>query len=167
MESVIFDHPQPFTLNNVVNECANDSKYYTVTEFNNTFSNTLDNFSLLHINSRSLNKNFDCFENLLHTLNNFQFSIIGISETWLHSNSPPLFNLPNYRMIRADREGRRGGGVAFYIGEHLNFKVRHDIEFEETEVRFIEINNPNSKNIIIGLVYRPPNTQFDLFYEIF
>ena len=162
-----FDQPQLFTLNKDVNERMSDSKYYTVAEFNNAFSDIEESFSLLHINSRSLNKNFEYLENTLNTLNSFQFSVIGISETWLHSNSPPLFNLPNYHMVRADREGRRGGGVAFYVAEHLNFKVRHDIEFKDTEVLFIELENITGKNIIIGLIYRPPNTQLDLFYESF
>ena len=55
-------------------------------------------------------KNFDSLQTLLCTLN-FPFSIIGISETWLNKNSPPVFNIPNYDMIRADRKAGRGGGV--------------------------------------------------------
>ena len=82
----------------------NESKYYTPQEFKNSFSYKPDNISLLHINSRSLNKNFEYVENLLHSLNNFAFSVIGISETWLHQNSPDMFNLPNYKLIRADRK---------------------------------------------------------------
>ena len=109
-------------------EDSRNSNYYTPVEFNNTFSNNPDNFSLLHINSRSLNRNFEYFENLLHSLNNFEFSIIGITETWLHKNSPDMFNLPNYKFIRADRKERRGGGVAFYIAKNFNFKIRSDIK---------------------------------------
>ena len=68
-------------------------------------------------------------------------------------------------MIRSDREGKRGGGVAFYIHEHLNFKIRSDISFKECETLFIEIENIKDKNIIVGLIYRPPNSHVDLFYE--
>ena len=146
---------------------VHDSKYYTPLEFNNTFSYNPDNISLLHINSRSLNKNFEYFENLLHSLNNFPFSVIGISETWLHQNSPDMFNLPNYKFIRADREGRRGGGVAFYIDQSLNFKIRSDIKLKQAESLFIEINNPNLKNVIIGLLYRPPDFNCELFCDEF
>ena len=98
-----------FNLNNV----TSDSKYYTVQEFNTRFKNQSNMFSLLHVNSRSLNKNFESFETFLYTLDNFPFSVLGISETWLHSNSPNLFDLQNYKMIRKDREEKRGGGHAF------------------------------------------------------
>ena len=146
-------------------EDAHNSKYYTPLEFNNTFSHNPDNISLLHINSRSLNRNVEYFENLLHSLNNFGFSVIGISETWLHENSPNMFNLPNYKFIREDRKGRRGGGVALYIAQNLNFKIRSDIKLAQAESLFIEIDNSILKNVIIGLIYRPPDSNLDVFYD--
>ena len=133
-------------------ENSHNSKYYTLQEFNNMFESNPDDISLLHANLRSLNRNFEYFENLLHTLNNFKFSVIGISETWLHENSPDLFNLPNYKLIRADRTGKRGGGVAFYIAEKLTFKIRSDVKLLHAESLFIEIENTGFKNIIIGLI---------------
>ena len=94
----------------------NQSSYYTIEEFNTEFNsqrtgnqendNSLSSprsglndkyFSILHINARSLNKIFDSLELLLAQLHQFPFSIIGISETWLHSTSPPVFNLDNYQ----------------------------------------------------------------------
>lgn len=167
METMASNLPFPTSLDNIFNDSVNESKYYTPLEFNDTFKDNLDNISLLHINSRSLNRNFEYFENLLHSLNNFNFSVIGVSETWLHHDSPQLFNLPNYTLIRADREGRRGGGVAFYIADNLKFKVRYDIKFEQTEILFIEIDNDKLKNCVIGLIYRPPDSNFDLFYNNF
>lgn len=146
-------------------ENSYNSKYYTPQEFNNMFDSNPNDISLLHANLRSLNRNFEYFENLLHTLNNFKFSVIGISETWLHENSPDLFNLPNYKLIRADRKGKRGGGVAFYIAEKLKFKIRSDVKLLHAETLFIEIENTGFKNIIIGLIYRPPGSNFDLFYK--
>ena len=152
-----------FTSDNLLNNPP-DSKLYTPQEFNNSFNNNLENLSLLHANLRSINRNFEHFNDLLDSLK-FSFSVIGISETWLHNNSPDMFNLPNYKLIRADRKGRRGGGVAFYINQNIKFNVRSDITFSNAETLFIEIDNGNSKNVIIGLVYRPPDSNFELFYE--
>ena len=76
-----------------------------------------------------------------------------------------MFNLPNYKLIRADRKGRRGGGVAFYITQNINFKIRSDIKLTQAESLFIEINNSNAKNVIIGLIYRPPDSNCDLFCD--
>ena len=87
------------------------SDYYTTNEFNDkikqimgTTNNTNSDgttdstnnynnntFSLLHVNARSLNKNYDDLSTFLTTLKNFRFSVIGVTETWLHSNSPPIF----------------------------------------------------------------------------
>ena len=41
----------------------------------------------------------------------FPFSFIGITETWLNSNSPTMFHLPDYEFLRADRSHGKGGGV--------------------------------------------------------
>ena len=124
-----------------------------------------DNFSLLHINSRSINKNFDSIDTLLNSLNNFSFSVIGISETWLHTKSPNIFNIPNYHMIHDDRKRGRGGGVALYINSNFKYKIRKDICIEGTENIFIEIDNRFEKNIIIGILYRAPRENISNFLE--
>ena len=50
------------------------------------------------------------------TLLDRSFHIIFISETWLHSFiSDDSINFNNYFLIRNDREGREGEGVACYI----------------------------------------------------
>ena len=148
-----------------INKTPSDNNYYLPDEFASCFRKTGPKFSLLHVNARSLNKNFDSLKTLLLTLNNFPFSIIGVTETWLHNTSPDLFNLQNYTLIRLDREEKRGGGVAFYINEQLKFKIRKEISLKQSESLFLEIINPKIKNIIVGLIYRPPHGQTNLFCE--
>ena len=151
-----------------------DCNYYSNEDFNNKFcskpqniNTASDNFSLLHINARSLNKNFDSIELFLKTINQFPFSVIGITETWLNSNSPQLFHLQNYELIRADRAHGKGGGVGIYVHDQLKFKRRHDLHIDGTEDLFIEITNNKDRNIIIGTIYRPPNNGIDLFLHNF
>ena len=150
-------------------------KYYTSDEFLNmklTNDNPLrtteinnNNFSLLHINSRSINKNFDSVGTFLDSLNKFSFSVIGISETWLNSNSPDMFNIPNYHMLHVDRKNGRGGGVALYIHSIFRYKLRSDIYIDGIENAFIEIDNKSGKNIIVGILYRPPNNNINNFLD--
>ena len=152
-----------------------NSKYYSPDDFNRSLSlnpefthpgsNTYLNnhFSLLHVNARSLNKNFDALELLIMSINQFPFSVIGITETWLHSNSPSIFQLQNYNFIRADRVHGKGGGVGMYINKQLRFKTRPDIHIEGAEDIFIEVINNKEKNIIIGTIYRPPHNDMDNF----
>ena len=87
-------------------------KYYLPSEFKTEFQKKSQSHVYLHMNARSLAKNFDNVQLLLDSLD-CQFSVVGISETWLHSNSPPLYDIPNYSLIRSDRLDGRGGGVAF------------------------------------------------------
>jgi len=128
--------------------------------------NTSNNFSLLHINSRSISKNFDSVATLLHTLHNFSFSIIGITETWLHANSPDVFNIQDYNMLHADRKEGRGGGVALYIHTDItHYRLRKDIHIQGIEDIFIEIQNNSGKNILVGTLYRPPSNDVTIFLE--
>jgi exonuclease III len=76
------------------------------------------------------------------------------------------FNLNGYKYIGTNRSKKRGGGVGMYISKQLSFKIRDDLaqNIEDViESTFIEINKTTGKNIIIGLVYRPPNNKFEIF----
>ena len=61
-----------------------NSRYFVPDQFNKLSATTNDNsvLSLLHLNIRSLNQNLTKLTDFLKTLN-LDFSIIGISETWL------------------------------------------------------------------------------------
>ena len=52
------------------------------------------NFSILHQNIRSLNKNFDSFKLCLSSLD-FEFSIMCFSETWPDDSAVACDNLPH------------------------------------------------------------------------
>ena len=68
--------------------------------------------------------------------------------------------------LGSNRPNKKGGGVGFYVYKQLKFKSRNDLtkNLEDIiETKFIEITNNNGKNIIIGVIYRPPNSNFDQF----
>jgi hypothetical protein len=54
--------------------------------------NIKSNFSLVHLNIRSITNKFDHFKELLDSLNT-EFKIIGLSETWLNDNTIILMML--------------------------------------------------------------------------
>ena len=146
------------------------NKYYTANEFNSAFATDPNNkvqFSILHINIRSLQKNFDTFEEFLSSIKEFPFSLIALTETWLHNNSPSLFTINNYKLCHIDRQNGKGGGVAFYIHNDLQYKIRHDIHLEGIENLFLEILDHKHKNKIVGVVYRPPSNTLDTFLDNF
>ena len=68
------------------------------------------------------------------------------------------------------RSNKKGGGVSLYINEKIPFIERHDLNVfnEYIESVFIEIDKPKlnvEKNVIIGVIYRPPNTDIEIFNE--
>jgi hypothetical protein len=96
---------------------------------------------------------------------NFPFSIISLSETWLHiSESSYSFDLPGYQFI-SQPSSKRAGGVGFFIKNDIYFHIRDDLNSctPEKEILWIEIENQLNKNILCGIVYRHPNSNLENF----
>ena len=133
-----------------------DTPYLNSEEVNDRFQTIDDNdFSVLHINIRSMAANFEKLKNFLYQCKH-TFSIISITETWctnenLINNSN--FQLPNYQPISFERKTRkRGGGIINFIHKEIMFKMRDDLSVSDAdnEVLTIEIINQNCKNIFIA-----------------
>ena len=138
---------------------TSSSKYISENQFKNLVNNfSVDTFALLHFNIRSLNKHFDELQLLLD--NNIPtFPIVGLTETWLSSDSQS-FSLNGYDLIVNNRLNRIGGGVSLYVPHCLEYTVCDDLNVMNNYIEslFIEISIPQNKNIIIGIIYRPPNS---------
>ena len=82
-----------------------------------------------------------------------------ITETWLkkHHNND-LLGIDSYNLLRRDRIGRRGGGVAAYASTKLTstiYKPSH--EDDRFEILWIKIT-VHLRNYYIGITYHPPKT---------
>ena len=64
-------------------------------------------------------------------------------------------NIDNYKILRCDRN-RQGGGVVCYIRNELSYNIR-SVFPSEIENIFFEILLPNSKQVKVGTIYRPPS----------
>ena len=123
-----------------------------------------DSFSLLHLNIPSLQCNANKLTDLLSNVN-LKFSLVGISETWLNDSSSSV-DINGYSFLHKSRENRSGGGVGLYVSSNSNFKFRCDLDFSLPKVAeslCIEIVKPQGKNIVTGVIYRPPNQNVDEF----
>ena len=114
---------------------------------------------LFHINSCSLNKNFEDLEYLLKATNK-TFDIIAISEPRIlkDTNLSKNINICNYSVEFTSTESHEGGTL-LYINNKLSYKLRQDLciyKSSELESTFIEIINPRKTNIIIGCIHRHP-----------
>ena len=111
-------------------------------------------------NIRGLNSKIGELNYLLsHSLQQGHPDVVLVCETWLTANSPkPL--LPGYVIERNDRKNKKGGGVGILLSSRCKYTRRRDLESNNNaciESCFVELKNWNS-NIIIGSLYRPPNT---------
>ena len=168
----LFDiDPELHFFNEINGNTLKNSEYYTEGKFidkNQELFKDSNIFSLFHANVRSLPLHLNEFTNIFECLQ-FQFTVIGFTETWLSpDNNEDLYGLPGYAHIGKHRSVRIGGGVSIFIKENIPFIARTDLDiFNETiESVFIEIDKDyvgRNKNIIIGVLYRPPDTDVHIF----
>ena len=69
------------------------SEYLTVNQFK-SLDNANENLSIMHLNIRSLNHNFDNLKQLIDNPLQSTFSVIGLTETWLKKISLAHYALP-------------------------------------------------------------------------
>lgn len=111
--------------------------------------------SVFLFNARSLLPKID---DLCVTVKNFQPNIVMVTETWSCEDIHDcLLYLPHFSLFRADRSGRRGGGVCCWINQALN-PTMFPIPFAPPpciEVLFISLYM-GPLHIVVCTVYIPP-----------
>ena len=116
----------------------------------------------MHLNIRSVQKNLGTLESYLATLNH-KFTIVGISESWLKDHNADRYGLSGYNATHKYRSTKAGGGVSIFIQDDIEYFCRDDLCYQNDTIEtvFIEIDKDHvgkEKNVIIGVIYRPPNT---------
>ena len=107
-----------------------------ITTSNSTVSVVLQNI-------RSLAKNFDNFNVFLKTLRN-EPAVLCLTETWLSEKYPNnIFKIDGYQTLVSVNRKRRGGGVAIYVKDTLNYKIISS--FNENK---LQITNPRNMRIV-------------------
>lgn len=144
-------------------DVSNLCSYYTETQLNYLcLSLPPDIFSTFHLNIRSLPSNYDKFIHYLSSLKH-DFSVIALSETWQTEASREIYKLPNYNVVHNVKEDRSGGGVSLFIHDDYELRIRTDLFLKsdkiEVESVFVELSGVlGGKNIITGVIYRPPDS---------
>lgn len=138
--------------------------YFSSEELKRSLNNSrLTHKSLIHFNIRSLSKNYDNMIDFFSNLNN-PFTIICLSEVWLTNADSKLFGIPGYTMEVCVRKDVRYGGSAILVQDNHPYHRRHDLSFScpNVESVFLEFDktflSANSRNTIIGSVYRSPSS---------
>ena len=164
-QSILHDIDPDYNYFNAINTV--NSEYYNESSFNRNYGNS-SNFSIFHLNIRSVISHFRELLGYLDTLDNM-FKVIGLSETAINETSIS-YDIPSYNCEIDFRSARKGGGVSLYILDTLQYKLRNDLQLGgEVNSVFIEIFKTSSntkRNIVCGCVYRPPSMSLVKFNEL-
>ena len=169
-----------------VNEIAEDEPYINCNyvETNQVHKlgliHGLNDLTLFHANVASLQKNLYKVEELFRDAQKMP-DIIGVTETKLPlsetdkqsktKNSAKNIDLKGYYFEDCPTP-TDAGGAGIYISKHLDYDVRNDLKLnlDRCEDFWIQlINDKNKKegsesnNLVIGVVYRHPGSQFKEF----
>ena len=108
--------------------------------------------SLYVLNSAALSKPH-AIEQLAADLSSYNSDVAVISETHFKTkHSDSVVSIPGYMVLRRDRNGRRGGGVAVYARSSLQPAV---VRFAEDDPKF-EVLWVRIGSMFFGAVYHPP-----------
>ena len=143
-----------------------NSKYYNINKFNKIRFDEKSKFGLMHVNIASLNLHIDDLRSVLSRLK-LDFDVIGISEHKIKRGCTPSnnINITGYDEFKFEPTDTTHGGAGFYIKSGLNYKVRYDLNLNDSphvEAMFVEIFLEDRKNLVVGCVYRHPSSDISI-----
>lgn len=114
----------------------------------------------LIMNARSLAKS-DALPALYCELTSQKCDICCISETWLNQNIPIHLICPSgFSILRKDRTGRQGGGVAILCRGDWQLERLEGNVLTDFECLWAKVSTGNSV-FYIAVVYHPPEPQYN------
>ena len=120
------------TINSKHVDLPNFAKRYSSSSFDKAFS-------LFHVNTRSLSKNFDQPQNVLSAAKT-KFDLVGITETKQQINKDFITNvsLDRYQM-HTQPLNSNAGGVAIYVNNKLGHFIRDDLSKLDADLGSVRI----------------------------
>ena len=119
---------------------------------------------ILQLNIRGLLSNQVNLQMLLNNLKNkeSQVDVILLCETHLNKLTTQLVHIPGYTLISSNRLISKGCGTTILVRSEISYTHRYDLEKfceKELECTYIEITAKDGKQIVLGSLYRSPNTE--------
>lgn len=124
-------------------------------------NNSYLSISCMHINIRSIIKNFTKLQQIIHNCI-IPLDVIVITEAGISSNIVQLYNLSGYTMYPQLRSNKRGGGIIVYIRSHFKFTpIQHSTWTFENLTGILKVNS--DQEVVVCAVYRPPRNNKHVF----
>ena len=132
------------------------SLYTSVDRFN-SIPGTARLFTVMGMNIRSFNANFDAFEGFLQSLS-CKPNIIALTETWMSQRNSAVCEIPGYRSCHTFRSNRAGGGASVFIAGDVDFRKIENMSICNETIETCAVELPGvegDKSLIVLTVYRP------------
>ena len=127
------------------------------------FSHFSNDLTILNVNIRSLNSNFNLLTSFLSQIG-ILVKVIVITESYLDDCNAHLFNLNGYRKMYLNRP-TLGGGIIAYIHNSLDFEVNAKLTaiYDTHESLTFTLRCPGKVDINFMCIYRPPSKSLASF----
>jgi len=141
-----------------------------ISDFKDWYSpRNIENLNLIHVNIRSIRKNWDIFLVQIHDILD-SLDIIVLTETSIKDYENNLYNIPLFdkvciNEIHSNHGIYRGRGIIIFHKINVNFSLESD-HIAPAEVLHLKINNFNCHISLIA-VYRSPSTDTSAFLKNF
>ena len=97
-----------------------------------------------------------------------KFSVLAITETWVKESNVNDLSFEGYNFVSNHRTDKIGRGVGLFIDQNFSYKILPEFNVSYANIiesLFVEICIPRHKNIVIGVIYRPPSENTLEFVE--
>ena len=120
--------------------------------------------TIMSLNCQSLHAKFTQIKILLDTFdaNDTPIQVLCLQETWFENSNQMdlgLYHIKNYHLITKNRYASAHGGLAFYIHNNWNYKVKSDTDdspyWEELIVQVTDPSNLKSKLMLLIFTDHP------------
>lgn len=132
------------------------SRYYNINEYISEVKYKDDEYiNIVHMNIRSIHKNFDVFKTFLNSLPKPP-DVIALTETWLRDSSKHLYSLDGYVSHNLVRTNREHGGITIFIKDIFSFELIEEYCFinDDIEICTVKVKIINT-SYVMSVVYRP------------
>ena len=120
--------------------------------------------SILTINARSLAARYRGLVAHLKVLKN-NITFIVVTESWLKTNENDFnFEIDGYKSVSLYR-GSIGGGIKIYYLSHISMNIMDNLLVNQPfcEALVIKASVPGFGKLVVGGIYRPPNSPDNSF----
>ena len=109
---------------------------------------------LFHLNIRGLWTNLSNISQIFS--DNKNIDILSLGETHIADEPGEMYTIDGYTFVNRPRKNGKGGGVACYVHDNINWIRRFDLESKDLECLWLEIIPAKSKSFLLAVMYKPP-----------